>query len=67
MNNIYHGGYNMKVKIFDFEHEVDLEKGINSFIEGKNIVDIKYSTSHFSVLDEQIFSFSAIVIYKENE
>ncbi len=57
----------MKVKIFDFEHEVDLEKSINQFIEGKNIVDIKYCTSHFSILDEQIFSFSAIVMYSENE
>ncbi len=55
----------MKVKIFDFEHEFDLEKNINEFIKNKTVIDIKYSTSHFSVLDEQIYSFSAIVIYTE--
>ncbi len=57
----------MKVKIFDFEHEFDLEKNINDFIRDKEIIDIKYSTSHFSVLDEQIYSFSAVIIYDENE
>ncbi len=55
----------MRVRIFDFEHEFDLEKSINEFIKGKTVIDIKYSTSHFSVLDEQIYSFSAIIIYTE--
>ncbi len=60
-------GDKMRVKIFDFEHEFDLEKNINEFIRGKNIVDIKYSTSHFSVLDEQIYSFSALIFYSETD
>ncbi len=55
----------MKVKIFDYEHEFDLEKNVNEFIKSKKIVDIKYSTSHFSILDEQIYSFSALVMYEE--
>lgn len=56
----------MKVKIFDFEHEEDLENSINEFLK-KNIsvVDIKYQTSHFYDEREQIYSFSAMVIYNE--
>ena len=53
----------MKVKIFDFEHEVDLEKALNKFLEN-HIIDIKYETSHFSNNGEQIYSFSALVLYK---
>ena len=55
----------MKVKIFDFENEVYLEKALNKFLENKkNIIDIKYETSHFSNNGEQIYSFSALVLYK---
>ncbi len=55
----------IKVKIFDFEHEKDLENELNLFInDKKTILDIKYQTSHFYAQNEQIFSFSALVIYE---
>ena len=55
----------MKVKIFDFEHEKDLEKAVNSFLkETKEVIDIKYQVSHFSCNGEQIYSFSCMVVYK---
>ena len=55
----------MKVKIFDEEHEGDLEKSINEFLKDKEIevVDIKYQTSVSVFSDEQIFCFSAMIIY----
>lgn len=55
----------MKVKIFDEEHENDLEKSINDFILEKNIevVDIKFQTSVAVFADEQVFCFSAMIIY----
>ena len=57
----------MKVKIFDFEHEQDLEDALNKFflehpkIEIKNVL---YNTSHFGINGEQIYSFSCMVLYK---
>lgn len=56
----------MQVKIFDYEHERDLEDVINSFLNNKKIevVDIKYQTSHFFAGNEQVFSFSALILYK---
>ncbi|MBR3891506.1 MAG: sporulation protein Cse60 [Bacilli bacterium] len=58
----------MKVKIFDCDHEKDLEKRINEFLinKGDNVIDIKFSTS--VMLDEkseQIYCFSALIIYKD--
>lgn len=55
----------MKVKIFDFEHERDLEDAINEFINKiqYKTITIQYQASHFSCNGEQIFSFSAIIIY----
>ena len=39
----------MNVKIFDFEHEVDLEEAINDFLADEKVemVNIFYQTSHF--------------------
>ena len=55
----------MKVKIFDLEDECDLEKSINDFLNKDDIevVDIKYQTSAFSYGEEQIYCFSAMIIY----
>lgn len=55
---------NMKVKIFDFEHELDLEEAINDFISNKKIIDIKFQISHFYDEREQLYSFSALIIYE---
>ena len=35
----------MKVKVFDCEHEKDLEEAVNGFIENKEVIDIKYQVS----------------------
>ena len=57
-------GDKVKVKLFDFEDESDLEKAINSFLDDdKEIVDIKYSVSSCVFSEEQIFCFSAMIIY----
>lgn len=56
----------MKVKLFDEEHELDLEKSMNDFLnemEG-NVIDIKYCTSCFMGEKDQIYSFSAMIIYE---
>ncbi len=55
----------MKVKIFDEEDEKDLENAINSFLEDfdKEIVDIKYQVSSSIFGEEQIYCFSAMVVY----
>lgn len=56
----------MKVKVIDEQHELDLEDEINDFIdtiEGK-VIDIKFSTSSFTDDDEQIFCFSALIMYE---
>ena len=55
----------MKVKIFDESHESDLEGAINDFlIEHKDIIDIKYQVSIAMFSEEQIYCFSAMIIYK---
>jgi hypothetical protein len=60
----------VKVKIFDEEHEKDLEEAVNGFLENiatQNLIDIKYQLSHFSDGPGQIFSYSAMVLYKIKE
>ena len=55
----------MKVKIFDFEDVGDLEDAINNFLkelEG-DVVEIKYQVSSFPSGEEQIYCFSAMIIY----
>lgn len=55
----------MKVKIFDESHESDLENAVNDFLKDhKNIVDIKYQVSISVFSEEQIYCFSAMIIYK---
>ena len=57
----------MKIKIFDESHEKDLEDAINKFIEEKdidNIIDIKFSVAASLYGEEQIYCFSALMMYK---
>ena len=66
--NIYNNiGDNMKVKLFDEEDESDLENDINEFIENGSIevMDIKYQVGVSIFGDEQIFCFSAMIIYTQ--
>lgn len=57
----------MKVKIFDLEDEKDLENDINNFLENINgeVIDIKYQVSVGIFSEEQVFCFSAMVVYME--
>ncbi|RLQ97878.1 sporulation protein Cse60 [Falsibacillus albus] len=59
----------IQVKVFDYEHEKDLEHGMNDFLKGLDdtkIVDIKY---HIAAIpedeEEQIYCFSGMVIYRK--
>lgn len=53
----------MKVKIFDESHEKDLEESVNNFILDKDIIDIKYQVSICVSGEEQIYCFSAMILY----
>ena len=55
----------MKVKIIDEEHEKDLENGINKFIKENSIdiIDIKLSTACSLYGEEQIYCFTALIMY----
>lgn len=57
----------MKVKIFDEEDEVDLENDVNIFISTNNceVIDIKYQVSIGVYNEEQIYCFSAMIVYFE--
>ncbi len=58
----------MKVKVFDESHEKDLESSINTFLselEGE-VIDIKYSVSASVFGEEQIYCFSALIVYKND-
>lgn len=61
-------GDKMKVKVFDESHEKDLESSINTFLselEGE-VIDIKYSVSASVFGEEQIYCFSALIVYKND-
>jgi len=60
-------GDNMKVKMFDENHEKDLEAAINNFLNTVNgdIIDIKYSVAISVFGEEQIYCFTAMVIYSD--
>ena len=56
----------MKVKLFDEAHELDLEASVNKFLdtlEG-DIIDIKYQVALSISGEEQIYCFSAMIIYE---
>ena len=55
----------MKVKVFDESHEKDLEDKINEFLndfEG-DIIDIKFQVSVSMFSEDQIYCFSAMILY----
>ncbi len=61
-------GDNMKVKLFDMEDELDLEVAINDFLDNISgeVIDIKYQVSMGIFSEEQVYCFSAMIIYYEN-
>ncbi|MDD2377238.1 MAG: sporulation protein Cse60 [Bacilli bacterium] len=56
----------MKVKIFDENHEKDLESSINDFLSelSGEVVDIKYQVSISDFSEDQVYCFSALIMYK---
>lgn len=55
----------MFVKLFDENHELDLELSINHFLEENDnikVIDIKYSVATLYDGREQIYCFSAMII-----
>ena len=61
----------LQIKVFDEEHEEDLEDQVNDFlkeIEPHSFVDLKYSVHAFlSSMGEQIYMYSALIIYHDEE
>lgn len=57
----------MKVIVFDESHEKDLQNSINAFLCSGNydIIDLQFSTSIAVNGEEQIYCFSAIILYRE--
>ncbi len=57
----------MLVKIFDESHEEDLEEAVNDFLSYDDIevIDIKYQVAVMYDHKEQIFCFSAMIVYKK--
>lgn len=55
----------MLIKMFDEEHEQDLEDKVNDFIEDKEVIDIKYQLAVAMFSEDQIYCYSAMVLYKE--
>lgn len=57
----------MRVKIFDEESEIDLENDINMFLSNEEIelYDIKFSTSSSIYSNEQIYCFTALILYNK--
>lgn len=59
-------GDDMKVKIFDEESESDLQNSINSFLGEMTgeLIDIKFQVSASVYSEEQIYCFSAMIVYR---
>lgn len=59
----------MKVKIFDENHERDLELKVNDFLKrfkNNQIIDLKYQVSLMYDEREQIYCFSCMIIYDDS-
>ena len=56
----------MKVKIFDESHEKDLENSVNSFLGEleTDLIDIKYNVAISTCGEEQIYCFTAMIVYE---
>lgn len=60
----------LRVKVFDCEDEMNLTDKINDFIKeisnkDKEVIDIKFSTSTSIYEDDQIYCFSALIMYDD--
>ena len=59
----------LQVKIFDESHEKDLERSVNNFLINNNydIIDIQFRTAISIFSEEQVYCFSAMILYKNEE
>ena len=59
-------GDTMKVKVFDESHEKDLEFAVNDFLSTleSDLIDIKYNVAISTCGEDQIYCFSAMIIYE---
>lgn len=59
-------GDNMKVKVFDENHEKDLERVVNEFLSSldSELIDIKFQVAVGVFSEEQIYCFSAMIVYR---
>ena len=55
----------LKVKIIDENHEKDLERSTFLISGSYDIIDIQFRTAVSIFGDEQIYCFSAMILYKE--
>ncbi|WLD92443.1 sporulation protein Cse60 [Alkalihalobacillus sp. AL-G] len=62
----------MRVKLFEAEHEEDLEEEMNTFLTNvheTNVIDVRYQVSmavdEYSDGLEAVYSFSAMILYRE--
>lgn len=57
----------MRVKLFDENHENDLETSINEFLMNNNcdIIEIRYQVAMAIDDEDQLYCFSAMIIYNE--
>ena len=57
----------MRVKVFDEAHEKDLEASINDFLStfDGELIDIKFNVAVGVFSEEQIYCFSALVLYRK--
>ncbi|MBS5852498.1 MAG: sporulation protein Cse60 [Bacilli bacterium] len=57
----------MFIKVFDEEHELDLEKKVNEFLSNfqtDDIIDIKYSVATLYDGRSQIYCYSCLIMIK---
>lgn len=56
----------MRVKVFDESHEKDLESAVNAFLDNLDsvLIDIKYNVAISTCGEEQIYCFSAMIVYE---
>ena len=59
----------MKVKLFDESHEKDLERSVNEFLEStlNEIIEIQFRTAVSIFGEEQVYCFSAMIVYQEKK
>lgn len=64
------GDHLIQVQVFDEEHEEDLSDTVNEFLATlteEEVLDIKFSTAICCDNTEQLYCFSAMVLYRDKE